>query len=1069
MIMRFSRPVSYGMVALLLTTSTVRAALVSGAPGVSEVTGGVVVYVGYEPMGSSGSPRENPNTCVQILDTDTKSVELARQAIRSQGRYGRVTADRFDGRRLPYVDNSINRLIMTEADSVSRREIERVLVPGGTALLAGKPWTKPRSENLDEWTHYLHNPSNNAVAQDTVVGPPRRLQWQGGPKWTRHHDRMSSFSAMVSTGGRIFYIIDEGSTASIYLPSHWRLVARDAFNGKVLWKRDIAAWYTRFKGLKDGPADAPRRLVAVGDRVFATLSLDGPVTCLDATSGRSLRSYPATKNTEELLVSGETLFVLIGPGSLGNGGRLVRPVEERRIQALHATTGKTLWQHTDVVAATTLAVDAKQAYYFNFDSGRVICLERATGTVQWRSPTLPSPPKQTSFFASKLVVHEGVVLFAGGEISGMTKSGGGAKRSDTLTALSTRTGDILWQAEHPPSGYSSPENLWVIDGTVWSDSSSNGTLDGSAVGLDLLTGEVQHRFPANEENYWFHHRCYAGRATTQYLMTSRTGIEFVDLESRQWDLNHWVRGACLYGIMPCNGLIYTPPAPCICYAESYLHSFNAFAPAATAALPAETDAQDRLFRGPAYQPMKELASRPGHPEDWPTYRGDNTRSGTSSTTLSPRMKPRWQTPQLGDKLSSPTVADGRIYVAAIDSHTVHALDTNSGSPLWQFTAGARVDSPPTHDRGRILFGSADGHVYCLQARTGTLVWRFQAAPLDRRLLAYEQMESVWPVHGSILVQDGIAHFVAGRSLFVDTGMRYYRLDVTSGRVLSCTVLNDRHPETGASIQDSVKWLNMPVGRPDIMSCDGQRIHMRSQAFDLEGNRLNMEIKTNGPRLGTYQEDPNKHLFCPTGFLDDTWFHRTYWLYGSTWGSGWCGYYIAGKFAPAGKIMSVGDDHVYSFGRQPEYYKWTLPLEYRLFAARKQWRASPDAPPANTKKNNRNRVPGPYPIDNTDNYAWSRDLPILARAMTATQGALVVAGPRDVLPENSRNKDNETLIRQQEAAFQGQEGAALWVIDAQDGRTLAEHRLASPPVFDGLAAARNRLYISMMDGTLACWE
>jgi outer membrane protein assembly factor BamB len=810
--------------------------------------------------------------------------------------------------------------------------------------------------------------------------------------------------------------------------------------------------------------------VALGDRVYATLSLDGPVTCVAADTGRTLKTYPETENTEEILLSGDTLFVLTGPGSLGDGGRLLRPVEERTIKALHAATGTPHWQHTDVVAATTLAVDGAQAYYFNFDSRRVTCLDRRSGALQWHSPPLPSPPKQTSFFASKLVVQDGVVLFAGGEFSGMTKSGGGETRADTLTALESRTGDILWQAEHPPSGYSSPENLWVIDGTVWCDSSSNGTLDGTVVGLDLRTGEVRHRFAADEKNYWFHHRCYAGRATTRYLMTSRTGIEFVDLDSRKWDLNHWVRGACLYGIMPCNGLIYTPPAPCICYAESYLHSFNAFAPAPDDPIPAERALDERLFVGPAYQRMANHSTGNPHPEDWPTYRRDNARSGYNPTTLPTRLRPLWQA-RLDGRLSSLTVAQGLVYVAAIDRHTVHALDMHSGQQRWQFTAGGRVDSPPTTYRGRILFGSADGHVYCLDADTGELVWRFQAAPRDRRLLVYEQMESVWPVHGSVLVEDGIAHFVAGRSLFVDTGMRYYRVDVASGRVISRTVLDDRHPQTGESIQESVKWLNMPVGRPDILSCDGPRIYMRSQAFDLEGNRLNMEIQADGPTLGTYQEDPNKHLFCPTGFLDDTWFHRTYWLYGSTWGSGWCGYYIAGKFAPAGKIMSVGRDHVYSFGRQPEYYKWTLPLEYRLFAARKQWSVSADAASnkKDTGKPSKNKVPGPYPIDNTGNYAWSRDLPILARAMTATERVLVVAGPRDVLPENSPDRDNEVLIRQQEAGFQGKNGALLWVIGTQDGQTLAEYTLDSPPVFDGLAAARGRLYISMMDGTVACWE
>ena len=56
------------------------------------------------------------------------------------------------------------------------------------------------------------------------------------------------------------------------------------------------------------------------------------------------------------------------------------------------------------------------------------------------------------------------------------------------------------------------------------------------------------------------------------------------------------------------------------------------------------------------------------------------------------------------------------------------------------------------------------------ATDGALLWRFLAAQRDRRILAYEQIESCWPVHGSVLVHDGVAHFVAGRSVFVDGGM-----------------------------------------------------------------------------------------------------------------------------------------------------------------------------------------------------------------------------------------------------------------------------------------------------------
>ena len=214
------------------------------------------------------------NCLVQGLDRDPQAVQRARQAIIGQGLYGRVSIDQWTGPRLPYIDNLLNLLIVEQPGDVSRDEILRVLAPQGVACVkAGDGWTKtvkPRPAEIDEWTHYLYDAAGNAVSHDTVVGPPRHCQWVGGPRWSRHHDHMASMSAMVSAAGRVFYIIDEGSTASIRLPSKWSLVARDAFNGVILWKRPIEGWNTQLWPLKSGPAQMPRRLVAVGNEVYVT-------------------------------------------------------------------------------------------------------------------------------------------------------------------------------------------------------------------------------------------------------------------------------------------------------------------------------------------------------------------------------------------------------------------------------------------------------------------------------------------------------------------------------------------------------------------------------------------------------------------------------------------------------------------------------------------------------------------------------------------------------------------------------------------------------------------------------
>ncbi|MHC4401158.1 MAG: hypothetical protein ACYTG0_15895 [Planctomycetota bacterium] len=45
---------------------------------------------------------------------------------------------------------------------------------------------------------------------------------------------------------------------------------------------------------------------------------------------------------------------------------------------------------------------------------------------------------------------------------------------------------------------------------------------------------------------------------------------------------------------------------------------------------------------------------------------------------------------------------------------------------------------------------------------------------------------------------------------------------------------------------------------------------------------------------------------------------------------------------------------------------------------------------------------------------------------------------------------------------------LVAASATDGNALNEHRLESPPVWDGMAAANNRLFIALTNGCVECW-
>ena len=105
-----------------------------------------------------------------------------------------------------------------------------------------------------------------------------------------------------------------------------------------------------------------------------------------------------------------------------------------------------------------------------------------------------------------------------------------------------------------------------------------GTQEDFTEGRDLYTGEVKRRFQTDPLfSVAHHHRCYRNKATDRFILLGRTGVELIDLADGGLVRNCWVRGACQYGVMPANGLLYTPPHSCACYIQSKLSGFWALA------------------------------------------------------------------------------------------------------------------------------------------------------------------------------------------------------------------------------------------------------------------------------------------------------------------------------------------------------------------------------------------------------------------------------------------------------------------------------------------------------------
>jgi outer membrane protein assembly factor BamB len=563
-------------------------------------------------------------------------------------------------------------------------------------------------------------------------------------------------------------------------------------------------------------------------------------------------------------------------------------------------------------------------------------------------------------------------------------------------------------------------------------------------GFDLMTGKVVREISVPYLlSPGHHYRCYPSKATENYLLLPKRGVEFVDIKGEGHARHDWLRAPCAYGVMPANGILYMAPHQCVCYPGVLLPNFNALVSGAAREKGSfSPEPGTRLERGPAYG--REARHVESGRDDWPVYRRDALRSGSTVAPVGDSLMKLWET-DLGGRITPPVVAGRRLYVAQKDAHTLHVLDAGNGLSLWRYTAGGRIDSPPAVHGPYVLFGSADGWVYCLWAETGELAWRFHAAPHERQVSAFGQFESAWPVHGSVLIENDataslsrpVVYFAAGRSSYLDGGIRLYGLDPVSGEVLHQAVLegpgSDPFTEKGTAGY-------MDGSMSDILVSDGADIYLYQNRFrgdltQVETPMQNLRAEGGGHRIFTPAPErgsPGRHLIPTAGFLDDSFNEGTFWTYSEKW-PGWTR--VMGGVPFYGQIMVFDDRSVYG----ANYYYEMVRVRRGIMPERKGYRI--------------------FARDHdAGEDAWSVFVPVRTMAMVLAGNRLFFAGTPDLVPEE------DPL-----AGYEGRLGGVLWAVSADTGKKLAVYKLDAPPVFDGLIATPGKLFITTTDGGVLCLE
>ncbi len=246
-----------------------------------------------------------------------------------------------------------------------------------------------------------------------------------------------------------------------------------------------------------------------------------------------------------------------------------------------------------------------------------------------------------------------------------------------------------------------------------------------------------------------------------------------------------------------------------------------------------------------------LFALPGPAADWPTWRYDAGRTGASAERLPddlhllwvrqyPPLRPAfWQVRQERVQFDlgyEPVVLGKTMFLGSSRNDRITALDTETGREKWRFYTEGPVRLAPAAWEGKVYCASDDGLLYCLDAETGTLLWKHRAAPSRRRVVGNGRLVSVWPVRGGPVVAGGRVFLAAGVWPF--EGIFVWALDAETGTPAwvndRCGSLYVEHPHAAMAFGGPSPHGYLLVRGNELIVPSGRAF---PAFFDLETGKL----------------------------------------------------------------------------------------------------------------------------------------------------------------------------------------------------------------------------------------
>jgi outer membrane protein assembly factor BamB len=721
------------LAAVLLLAPAALAALPSAEAlrKATEIDAGLAVVVGSTDGVLEAELAKAGGMIVHGLALDDAACGKARATLLAQGAQGLATAEVWAGVSLPYARNHVN-LVVVDSDALDAKapaaaEIERVLAPGGVAYIrqngAWQKTVKTWPKEMDDWTHWAYGPEGNAVSHDKLVKPSTSLKWIAG---VRGQD-------IRVARGMLFAPLNKRLDRNAKQTGE--MIGRDAFNGVPRWRGAT--------GVCSG--DRPTQWAASGGLVFH-FPTHTPcyAVATDARTGQTVREY--SKGVQRPLPEQMKMGRDVGVPVLLVCGKALVQGYGRQVVALDIATGDLLWRHETQheIGNMCATPDAGQVFVHevsDWECGRarwgkhvtmaVTCLK--DGKPAWRNETLKGEE------LADFVYHDGA-LYAFDPCTNLRDDGNG-----DLFKLSAADGSQMWAVAKMKGDYNRWWNsILVRDKTIFSWGPFNNLRS-----YDTATG-AETILTINGYNQ----RCTRLSATDDWLVFGLTS--WVDAQM-DWTQMAVGRSDCSFPAFLAHGqTFFTFNITCTCI--NPLRGVVALAPEEPVT---EVSGEKRLqtLAAPA-------ATVPAVPKERP------------AGVIAAEWRPDPLVFYLLDEKTAPVKHEDLSLVADVDRHALTA--TRGEAAVWTFVTGGRIYGAPVVAGGRCYVASADGWLYCLDAATGVPQWRFLAAPCERKVVAYGQVENVWPIY-NVVVHDGAVCVAAGRHAELDGGIWLWGLDPATGK------------------------------------------------------------------------------------------------------------------------------------------------------------------------------------------------------------------------------------------------------------------------------------------------